>query len=235
LNEQTQDQSGATEAVVRSTTREEVVVGRVAPSPRAKHLRSLEPRCSASTAKDEPCPGRRMAGVEFCFQHNPDPLVAEKRTAARRLGGLRATQKAPPPDLPLANFRDRDHIRALLEKTTDAILAGRIAASQAHAVSSLCATAMKELELEARLLEAKAKEQHRKKPPVFTTPDWMKRPVPTSENVDPGATAASTDGVNDDVETRRCEGCGIALVETKGTEVICGGCKTRQRTPLDIA
>jgi len=125
-----------------------------------KRLASVDPpgerRCSATTKAGDPCPVRALAGSNppLCYQHSVDPRVAEQRALARRLGGLQATTKRLPRELPPPDLRTRDGVRSLLESTTAAVLNGDIAPSVANSVSQLASVALRlvEIELDAQEL-----------------------------------------------------------------------------------
>jgi hypothetical protein len=215
---------------------EEVGVGLARPRRAA-----VSGRCVAVAASGRPCSLAPLAGRERCRFHEAqvDPALGEQVALARRRGGLHATVRHLPESFPAPDYSSRDGVRRLLEATTSAVVKGELAPAQANSVAQLCNTALRRLaELEAEAREA-TRLEHRlrehEKPRVNIVPaPWLKRLSPTSENSSPEPSTARTDDT-DDVEASRCENCGIALVETKGTEVICGGCKALQRPPMETA
>src|SRR5439155_18881728 len=113
--------------------------------------------CGATTRAGAACPANAMSGSlpTRCFHHSSNAEVAERRTLARQMGGLRATQRKLGADLPV-DLASRDGVRLLLESAITAVSKGQLTPTQGTAINQLALTAlrMRELESEVALIDA---------------------------------------------------------------------------------
>ena len=111
--------------------------------------------CAAKTKSGGACTKARMLGREGCFSHSASP---QELAAAGRRGNLvlqaakasAAAAAAAPADLGEPDFSTADSTRAYLEQVSKAVVARKLAPSQAEAINRLAQTAVKRAELDVK-------------------------------------------------------------------------------------
>jgi hypothetical protein len=99
--------------------------------------------CISKTEDGKACEAPLMEGSDFCFFHNPDKEVTEKRNNAVTTGGLNGKRKQP---LEPVRVKSLEDLAVLLETTINDVRADRIGTNQANAVGYLASTLAKVFE-----------------------------------------------------------------------------------------
>jgi len=106
---------------------------------------TLPPResrlCSAFTQGGKPCQTNALSGSSFCFFH--DPAAVQRRIAASRKGGQKKRLPALPPDTPDFPLNSARDAGALLDRTINQLLRGKLDPRIANAVGYLLTVKLK--------------------------------------------------------------------------------------------
>jgi hypothetical protein len=125
--------------------------------------------CRSTKPDGKPCKAPAVKGRDFCVFHDPSPDSARCRSAGRRKGGsnrkvaLKVVTLPPDTlDAPLATVAD---VVALLGRTINSVMTGKLSVGVGHCVSQLASTLLKALEgdeVERELAEWRAEKEKRK-------------------------------------------------------------------------
>ena len=119
---------------------------RTVPSASAEERRPARRNCRFVMPDGRPCRSSPLTGEDYCLFHSPDH--AEEAQEARRLGGLRRRrEKALASTYFVEGLRTIDHVQRLLEIATLDALALENSVSRVRALTYVCHTALKCLEL----------------------------------------------------------------------------------------
>ena len=115
-------------------------------------------RCTATTARGDPCGAYACSGSEWCFWH--DPSRAEDRAEARRRGGLARHGRSLAGAVGSVEIREVRGVLSLLERAVSDVFELESSIARARTVGYLVGVALRALELselEARVAALEAK------------------------------------------------------------------------------
>jgi hypothetical protein len=83
--------------------------------------------CCHKTKNGSDCKATLKTGKHYCFFHDPDPALQQKRAQARREGAAVRNQKPLlPPNLPLISLQTASDVTAMLGETVNLVRQGQI-------------------------------------------------------------------------------------------------------------
>jgi hypothetical protein len=108
-------------------------------------------RCCHKENDGAECNATPQTGRQYCFFHDPDPALQEKKTAARKAGGVsRSSPLLLPPNLPYKSLQTASAVAELLDETINQVRQGEIDLRAATAIGYLSTILLNALETGAR-------------------------------------------------------------------------------------